>query len=106
KKYADVLAGLAVDGGVSLNIAKIELIFPSGQKTNLTPASISKKISEQTGQKTTVTLSKETVRSIGGVLIRSDDGAKWVDNTFEARLERLDNKIRDVISRMLFGSTE
>jgi vacuolar-type H+-ATPase subunit E/Vma4 len=49
-----------------------------------------------------VTIAKDTVRASGGLIIRSSDGSKCVDNTFEARMERLTSRMRDEAARVLF----
>ena len=49
---------------------------------------------------------KDTIRSMGGVLVRTADGTKWVDNTFDARLERMSSAIRDKIASILFEKEE
>jgi vacuolar-type H+-ATPase subunit E/Vma4 len=49
-----------------------------------------------------VKISKDTVRSSGGVIVRAENGAKWIDNTFEARIERLESKVRDQVASILF----
>lgn len=101
-EYPKIITKLAIDGGVALNVDKVELILPEGQKVKLTTTTIGKGITDGTGNKTTVSISKETIRAIGGVIVRSEDGTKWVDNTFDARIEQLEIKIRDGISAILF----
>ncbi|MCK5240252.1 MAG: V-type ATP synthase subunit E, partial [Candidatus Thorarchaeota archaeon] len=63
-------------------------------------------ISDSIGKKVTAKISKETIRSTGGIIIRTQDGVRWVDNTFEARMERLEKKIRDEIVSILFTEKE
>jgi V/A-type H+/Na+-transporting ATPase subunit E len=53
------------------------------------------------------TLSDEPVTTLGGVLIRSEDGRIRVDHTFEGRLERLRPRIQQVIlERLLPGGLD
>ncbi len=106
KNYSKLLTDLAVAGGVALEEDKIELILPKGHDAHITPTVIAKAISEATGKKVTASISKETVRATGGVIVRTQDGTRWVDNTFEARMERLEKKIRDEVSTMLFVEKE
>ncbi|MHA2378374.1 MAG: V-type ATP synthase subunit E [Candidatus Thorarchaeota archaeon] len=105
KPYDKTVTRLAVDGGVSLQESEIELVFPEGQKVNLDTTGIAGAVTKATGVKTKVSISKETVRATGGVVVKSKDGSKSVDNTFEARLERLDAKIRNLVSSTLFSAT-
>ncbi|MHA1638467.1 MAG: V-type ATP synthase subunit E [Candidatus Thorarchaeota archaeon] len=101
KKYKAILTHLIVDGGVALNVDKLELVFPKGQDKLITLASIAKEIGAKTGRKVAVTISKDRVHSTGGVIIRTLDGKKFVDNTFESRLERFQNDIRDKVSAIV-----
>ncbi|MGY5874914.1 MAG: V-type ATP synthase subunit E family protein [Candidatus Thorarchaeota archaeon] len=105
-KYEQDLTRLVVDGAKSLEVSNLELIFPEGQKISLTGAAAAKAISSATEQKVTVKVVKETVRSSAGVIVRTEDGQRWVDNTIEARLERLDNEIRNTTVNTLFGDSK
>jgi V/A-type H+-transporting ATPase subunit E len=48
-----------------------------------------------------ITLSPETLDSIGGVLLASADGNIRFDNTFEARMERMEETLRGTIAERL-----
>ena len=102
KKYDKTVANLAVNGGASLQEPDIELVLPEGQKVSLGVAELAKTISKESGVKTSVSISKETVRATGGVIVRSKDGTKWVDNTYDARKERFDASLRDRVASTLF----
>ncbi len=105
KSYAQTVTKLAIDGAVPLQESEIELVLPEGQKVNIDTSEIAAAITKAMGIKTNISISKETVRATGGVIVRSKDGTKWVDNTYDARLERLDTKIRDLVSASLFRTT-
>ncbi len=49
----------------------------------------------------TVVLSREPLETVGGMLIRSEDGRIRVDNTFEGRLERLRPQLHQIIVERL-----
>jgi len=102
KKYAAILTKLIIDAGEELDEDDIELIFPKGQATTIELPTIKKDLESKIGRKVSIKISKETVRASGGVIIRTVDGLKWVDNTFENRLERFHNDIRDRASKILF----
>ncbi|MCK4566973.1 MAG: hypothetical protein KAU48_06660 [Candidatus Thorarchaeota archaeon] len=103
-KYKKVLTRLIVEGCKALSEEKLELIFPKNHASNVNIAEIEKVIAKKIGKKTKISISKETIQSKGGVIIRTLDGRRWVDNTFEARLERFENTVRDTISSILFES--
>ncbi len=102
KKYKAILTQLIVDGGVALNVDKLELVLPKGQDKQITLASIEKEIEAKLGHKVAITISKDSVRSKGGAIIRTLDKKMAVDNTFESRLERFQNHIRDKASAIIF----
>jgi V-type H+-transporting ATPase subunit E len=102
-EYKKVLTKLAIDGGVSLNSDALELILPKNHSTYIDTTEVEKTVSKEIGKKTKVSISKETLRSKGGVIVRIPDNTKWVDNTFEARLERLEEKSRTMIAGALFA---
>lgn len=48
-----------------------------------------------------LTLSPETLNSLGGVLVASTDGNIRFDNTFEGRMERLDETLQGAVAERL-----
>ena len=102
-EYKSVLSSLIIDGCTTLRESKLELIFPKGHASKIEISEIEKEATKKAGKKISLTVSKETIRSKGGVIIRTLAGTKWVDNTFEARLERLQSTIRDRVSGILFA---
>jgi V/A-type H+-transporting ATPase subunit E len=104
-EYKKILERLIVQGCVALGVDSVELIFPKKHSSKIEVAAIEKLVAKE-GKKTKIAVSKENIRSMGGVIIRTKDGTKWVDNTFEARLERFENKARDTISDILFKVKE
>jgi V/A-type H+-transporting ATPase subunit E len=103
KKYDKTIFNLAVDAGASLQETELELVLPEGQKVSLTAAELAKAITKESGVKTSIDISKETIRATGGVLVRAKDGTKWVDNTYDARKNRFDADLRDRVASTLFA---
>jgi len=101
-EYKKVLTKLAIDGGIALHEDTLELKLPKNHATYIDVAEIEKSISKETGNKTKITISKDTIKSKGGLIITTPDAKKLVENTFEARLERLEDKIRERIASILF----
>ena len=106
KGYADMLVGLAIEGGSALAVEEVELMLAKGQKPQLDLAKISREITKRTRVKTKVSISKETIRAAGGLMIRSKGGTKWVDNTFEGRRDRMLREMRKRISFILFADID
>jgi vacuolar-type H+-ATPase subunit E/Vma4 len=103
-EYKRVLARLAIDGAIALHADTLELVLPKNHTSYLDLAEIETAVSKETKKKTKMSISKENVRSKGGLIIRTPDSKRLVDNTFEARLERLENKARVEIASILFKS--
>lgn len=102
KEYSEILTNLAIDGGIALDEDDIQLIFPKGHKTKVKVPTIAKEISDKIGKKVKASISNKPLHASGGVKIQTSDGSKWVDNSFEARLMRLERSIRDKIAELLF----
>ena len=102
-EYTKILERLIVDGCKSLDTDAVELIFPAKHASKIDVAEIEKAAAKEVGKKVKISVSQETIRSIGGVIVRTKDTTRWVDNTFDARLERFENKARDTISGILFN---
>ncbi|MCK5265224.1 MAG: hypothetical protein KAR03_06415, partial [Candidatus Thorarchaeota archaeon] len=80
-EYKKILTRLIVDGCKAISAEKLELIFPKSHASYVDIAEIEKTVAKEIGKKTKLTISKETKRSKGGVIIRTLDNVKWVDNT-------------------------
>ncbi|MGY5856347.1 MAG: V-type ATP synthase subunit E family protein [Candidatus Thorarchaeota archaeon] len=104
KAYGKTLERLAVDAATPLEETNLEMVFPKGHESHITLKTVEDLVSKSTGKKTKISISKETIRAAGGVIVRTTDNARWVNNTFEARFERLESDIRDKISEILFSS--
>jgi V/A-type H+-transporting ATPase subunit E len=52
-----------------------------------------------------VTLAAEPIQTIGGTLIRSEDGRIRLDNTFEGRIDRLRPRLHQIVVESLIPAT-
>ncbi len=104
KEYREILFNLVADAvSVFNDTPELELVFPDGQETRLTPEMISEAIKKRTGREIKFRFSDETVIAEGGLIVRTPDRRRWVDNTFDARFERMISEIREAASSILFG---
>ena len=106
KAYTKTLETLIVDAATSLEESDLDIITPKGHASKIDVSATEAAIAKATGKKTKLSMSKEDVRATGGVLVRNKGSTRWVDNTFESRLERFESEIRDTISTILFGTEE
>ncbi len=106
KAYEKTLEKLIIDAAMSLEETDLEIVVPKGHASNIDLKAVEAAVAKATGKKTNLSISKEDVRATGGVLVRNKDGTRWVNNTFEERLERFESEIRDTISSILFQTEE
>lgn len=106
KAYAETLETLIVDAAASLEETDLEIATPKGHASNIDIKAVEAAVAKATGKKTNLSISKEDIRATGGVLVRNKDSTRWVNNTFEDRLERMKSEIRDTISTILFDTEE
>jgi vacuolar-type H+-ATPase subunit E/Vma4 len=103
KEYAETLRKLVEQGGIGLGGGDLEIVLGGkATKTAIDLGSIAEQIQEKTGKKTAVSIAQEKSKSIGGVIVRKADGSIMIDNTFEARIERILRDIRIRIAKILF----
>jgi V/A-type H+-transporting ATPase subunit E len=106
KAYSKTLETLLVDAVTSLEESDLEIVTPKGQASNIDLKAAEAAAAKAIGKKIKLSIAKDNVRATGGLIVRNKDTTRWVDNTFEARLERLESQIRDTISSILFGTEE
>jgi V/A-type H+-transporting ATPase subunit E len=103
KDYDKILGKLVEEGAIGLGGGELEIVVPvKDQNTSIDLSSIARRVEKATGGKTTLTMAKEKLNSIGGAVIRRTDGSVLIDNTFEARIDRSLRDIRMRIAKILF----
>ncbi|MCK5625549.1 hypothetical protein KAI11_01705, partial [Candidatus Bathyarchaeota archaeon] len=88
---------------VILGGKKIEVILnEEDSKLPLNLTELSKKVSIRTKTELELTLSKERIHVIGGVMLRTHDGRIAMDNTFDDLFKQKEKIIKNKISEILF----
>ncbi len=99
--YATILSNLIVSAGVNLGGGELVVSVPKNDTSKVNTSDIAQKISSKSGTQTTVKLdSVEPKTKLGGAIIKKSD--IWVDNTFEAIIERRTESIRAELAKILF----
>jgi V/A-type H+-transporting ATPase subunit E len=106
KVYDKTLEKLIVDAAAALEEPELDILVPKGHATHIDLKTAEAAVAKTTGKKSKLNISKEEVRATGGAIVRNNATTRWVDNTFESRLERFESEIRDTISSILFGTEE
>jgi len=105
QKYPSILERLIIEAGVVLAGKKIEVLLNERDSTlPLKLDQIEEKVEERTGAKTELHLSKEKPETIGGALLRTDQGKIIMDNTFTGILGRREKELRTKIAQILFSN--
>ena len=102
ENYKNVLEKLVLRSAIGLGGGDLEVVLPKQHKgLELNLANIEKKVEEQTGNKTKIKIANDEVEATGGCVVRKSDKSVFIDNTFEATLERKMGKIRAKAAKLL-----
>lgn len=103
ENYVPILKKIIVDAGTVLGGETLEVLLNEHDSTlPLKLSMLAKAITEKTGTKTQLKLSKQKIEALGGALVQTLDGRIVVNNTFEATLKRREKELRLKIVRILF----
>jgi len=103
EEYLPVLEKLIVDAGTVLDGGTLEVMLNENNLSlPLKLNKLEKKIADGTGVKTRLKISKQQIKAVG-VIVKTNDGKIFVDNTFEAILSRRERELRLKIARILFS---
>lgn len=103
EEYLPVLEKLIVDAGTVLDGETLEVMLNENDSSlPLKLNKLEKKIADGTGVKTRLKISKQQIKAVG-VIVKTNDGKIFVDNTFEAILSRRERELRLKIARILFS---
>jgi V/A-type H+-transporting ATPase subunit E len=101
--YRALLEQVIVDGAVGLGGGELQVQTNEADAAKLQALQqLEKRVVEQTKTETTLKLAPERLNCIGGALIQKADGSVFIDNTFEARIERQRRETRVLIANALF----
>jgi V/A-type H+-transporting ATPase subunit E len=104
--YKDIIFSLIAAGCEIVAGGKVELILNKRDRQRLDKkmmGELDSFVKEKTGRDISLTLAQETIPCIGGVMVRDLEKQIEVDNTFEAKLNRLKEGIRVDVAKLLFG---
>ncbi len=98
--YAEQLVRLALAAVRAMKGARFELVLREEDKAHAEKIieALRQRTSGDLGRQVEVAVAQETVRAGGGLIVRSADGRQVCDQTFEARLRRLWEELREEIA--------
>ncbi|RLF80040.1 V-type ATP synthase subunit E [Thermococci archaeon] len=103
-EYMEVLKDLITSGIQELGEEKV-VLSSNGETLSLLKAHLKemeKSVNEKLGKDVVISLG-EPIETIGGVIVQNLEKTIRIDNTFEARMERLQSDLRAKIAKILFG---
>ncbi|MFW6146965.1 MAG: V-type ATP synthase subunit E family protein [Thermodesulfobacteriota bacterium] len=104
--YKDIMFNLIGAACEILAGGKVELVLNSRDRKRFDKkmmGALESFVKEITGRDISLNLAEETMPCIGGVIVRDMENQIEVDNTFEAKLNRLKEGIRVDVAKLLFG---
>ncbi len=106
KDYILTLSDLIVDASIAVTDDVAEILFSKKDNKIFNKEFLSKlckKLSKKKDKKFSLLLSKESIdTTIGGIIVRTKGGEIEVNNTFEARIKRLEDTMRPEVAGVLF----
>jgi V/A-type H+-transporting ATPase subunit E len=105
-EYGKILKKLIVESAVVVGGGPLEVLVREKDRALLSGkalADLGKEISKETEKDTALSLSEETITTIGGAIVRSKSGSIEANNTIEFRMNRLRSELRFKVAEILFG---
>jgi V/A-type H+-transporting ATPase subunit E len=104
--YRDIMFSLITSACEIIAGKRVELALnqrDANTFTNKVMGELHAFVKEKTGRDISLIVSSETIQCLGGVIVRDLERQVEVDNTLEAKLNRLKEDIRVDIAKLLFG---
>jgi len=104
--YKDILFGLVASACEIVAGEKVELALnkrDSGRFDEKLMGELSGFVKKKTGKDISLSLANTAIPCLGGVIVRDLERQLEVDNTLEAKLDRLRESIRVDVAKLLFG---
>ena len=101
-EYGTILGNLIVSAGITLGGGNLTLTVAKADASKVNVSDLAQRVSSKTGNQTSITIDSTELKSkLGGAIVKKPD--HWVDNTFEAIIERRTESIRAEIAKILFS---
>lgn len=103
--YMETLDYLIIEGATILNGGELSIKLNEADKKRVSKDALkrlSKEIKERTKAETRIVLDEYAVNAIGGAVISTADQKATIDNTLEARLEKIKKEAKTELETILF----
>jgi vacuolar-type H+-ATPase subunit E/Vma4 len=106
EKYIPIIEKLIVDAGTVLEGGMLEVLLNENDSAlQFSLDKLEKEISDRCGAHTQLRLSDQHIKAVG-VIVKTVDNRIFVDNTFEAILNRQERELRLKIAQILFSNMD
>lgn len=105
-RYKDIIFNLIASASEIIAGDKLELVFNQRDTKAFNKEMIGELrtfVKKRTGRDLSLALTDKTIQCLGGVVVRDMEKRVEVDNTLEAKLNRLKEGIRVDVAKILFG---
>ena len=99
KEYQNILKSIIAEGVESIGGDDVEVVVRK-EDVKLVNKAFLKELRKKLG--VNITLSEDSIKSLGGAIIRTRDGTIVVNNTFETRMRRMRDELRSKVAKILF----
>lgn len=103
--YEATLNNLIIEAGVALGGGELVVKLDEKDKKRMSKRvleKLSKEIQKRTKTETKIVVGEATIKAVGGAIISTTKQRATVDNTFEARLERMKEEAKAELETILF----
>lgn len=100
--YLETLNNLIIEAGVALGGGELLIKLNETDRERLSKEKLERAIEDRTKTETRIVLDEKTVNVIGGAVVSTADETATIDNTFEARLERIKEEAKAELETILF----
>jgi len=103
-KYDTIIANFITEAAEIIGDQTLKLTFNEKDQKRFQPLlnQISEKVSQNLGKKVSLSIDEKSLPTLGGVNVRSMEGAVGVDNTIESRMSRFNDQLKAEVTRILF----
>jgi V/A-type H+-transporting ATPase subunit E len=99
KEYPNILKSIIAEGVESIGGDDVEVVVRK-EDVKLVNKAFLKELRKKLS--VNITLSEDSIKSLGGAIIRTRDGTIVVNNTFETRMRRMRDELRSKVAKILF----
>ncbi len=103
--YQATLNNLIMEAGVALGGGELVVKLDEKNKKKMSKhvlEKLSREIQKLTNTETKIVVGEATIKTVGGAIISASNQKATVDNTFEARLERIKEEAKAELETILF----